>query len=280
MPLDLQEVAAYHHQPSHSINKGFTVLTAVHVANAFQYERHPDSDDAAVSKIDEAYLTEIGLLDRVSFWRDGKKPDAKKRATASKAEAKSKVEAQAPAQPQARPSLEVKTLPTPPAPPKRTPAPVPASAMKSVSFLTRKQWAFAGVGAAFAVLLLAWLVTSSLTKSDSDKLDSASQPVVARAREAAPADQTATVAPPANPDKSKTSPLTNAAPVAKAVPQELTFADLKLQGIFYSAKHPTAILSGKMVQPNDHLAGALVVSIGPSSVTLEHQNQRTVLVLK
>ncbi len=278
MPLDLLEVAAYHHEPSRSVSKGFTILTAVHVANALYYERHPDRDGAIVSKVDEAYLGDIGLLDRLTVWREGK--ETKKSATASKAESKVKAEA-SPAKPRAKATMEVKSSPLPPAPPKRTPAPpVPAPVTaRGTGFLTRKQWAVAGVSTAVVVLLLAWIVTSQLTKSGSDKTESGDV-LVARAREAAPTPSQNAAAPEQASDKTNAAPIANAAPLVKSAPQPLTFADLKLQGIFYSAKHPTAILNGTMVHPNDRVAGAVVLEIGPASVKLEYQNQIKVLRLK
>jgi len=144
-------------------------------------------------------------------------------------------------------------------------------------FFTRKQWIYAGVGTAFAVLLLAWLVTALLNSGSNKKLQS-EQPLVARARETAPVLPGTSSA--GDPAKTKILPAANLTPAGKPVPQELTFSNLKLQGIFYSAAHPTAILNGKMVQPQDRIAGALVVNIGPSSVTLEYLNQRKTLILK
>jgi hypothetical protein len=42
-----------------------------------------------------------------------------------------------------------------------------------------------------------------------------------------------------------------------------------------------AVISGTRVRPRDKLpAGATVVEIGPSSVTLEFENERKVLALK
>jgi HD-like signal output (HDOD) protein len=280
MPLDLLEVAALHHQPSRSINKGFTVLTAVHVANALEYELHPDKDGAIVSKVDEAYLADIGMLDRLSVWRDIVfKRDTGKPETKAKPESKAKVAATAKAAVKA--TMEVKPAPLPPAPAKPVvpkPAPVPV-VVERIWLFTRTQWIYAGVGTAFVVLLLAWLMTSLLSNK-SDKLDS-EQPVVARAREAAPNPAVPDLKPGNNGlDRTKAASVTNLAAPGKVMPQQLLFSDLKLQGIFYSIAHPTAILNGKMVHPKDHLAGAEIVAIGPSSVTLEYQNQRRILVLK
>lgn len=281
MPLDLLEVAALHHQPSRSINKGFSVLTAVHVANAFEYELTPDKDGAVVSKVDEAYLAEIGMSDRLSVWRDAAvNRDSVKSETKRKAPVKAKAEEKS--KPAASATFKVTADPLPPSKAKPTPAqpPLVPELAGNVGRFTPKQWALAGVGAVSGVLLLAWVVSSMLS-SGSDKLSS-DQPLVARAREAAPgSDQAAASKPPeVNPEVTKGVSPTTPTATAHTVPQQLTFADLKLQGIFFSKSHPTAILSGKMVHPKDHLAGALVVDIGPSSVTLQYQDQLKTLVLK
>jgi hypothetical protein len=86
----------------------------------------------------------------------------------------------------------------------------------------------------------------------------------------------APVAPPA-----ATAPA--AAPAGPPPPsaKELAFADLNLQSIFYSQHNPSAVISGRRVRPRDQLpAGATVVAISPSSVTLEFENERKVLALK
>ncbi len=282
MPLDLLEVAALHHQPSRGIIKEFTVLTAVHVANAIEHELNPDKERAVFSKVDTAYLAEIGMSDRLSVWREViVKRDSAKAETKRKAGVKTKTEEKP--KPAISATFQVITNPLPSSEAKPAPAQPPEVPVlvEKVWLFTPKQWAFAGVGTAFVVLLLAWFVTSTLTPG-SDKLNS-EQPVVARARETAPEpDQTAVTGKPSDITPDKTQPViaANVAASVQPVPQELTFSDLKLQGIFFSAAHPTAILNGQMVHTKDRLAGALVVDIGRSSVTLEYKNQRKTLVLK
>ncbi|HZQ46384.1 MAG TPA: hypothetical protein VFC07_05185, partial [Verrucomicrobiae bacterium] len=130
---------------------------------------------------------------------------------------------------------------------------------------------------------IAWLVTA-LATSGSNKLESAGQPLEVRARETASGPEQSTLAGKAsdsNPDKTKTVVVaTNLAVAAKPVPQTMAFSDLKLQGIFFSTVHPSAIINGKMVHPMDRVADAVVLEIGPSSVTLLYQNHRKTLVLK
>jgi hypothetical protein len=63
--------------------------------------------------------------------------------------------------------------------------------------------------------------------------------------------------------------------------KELAFAKLQLQSILYSPTTATAVISGTRVRSGDKLpAGATVVEIGPSSVTLEFENERKILALK
>src|SRR5580704_4674426 len=61
-----------HHCPQNSGDKGFTPLTAVHVANALEYEGIADNDDLPVAVLDATYLRQLKLEDRVSLWRDAK----------------------------------------------------------------------------------------------------------------------------------------------------------------------------------------------------------------
>jgi hypothetical protein len=75
----------------------------------------------------------------------------------------------------------------------------------------------------------------------------------------------------------------DAVPAAPPPPsaKDLAFAELQLQSIFYSQSNPSAIISGRQVRPRDRLpAGAVVVAIGPSTVTLEFENERRVLGLE
>jgi putative nucleotidyltransferase with HDIG domain len=63
------EATAFHHNPSRSFGKSFSVLTAVHVANALVVESGGGVIGAAES-LDMAYLARVGVADRVSAWRN------------------------------------------------------------------------------------------------------------------------------------------------------------------------------------------------------------------
>ncbi len=147
MPVDLLEVAALHHQPTRSINKNFTALTAVHVANALEREITPDPEGFTVSKLDEAYLAEVGVLDRVADWRAA----IAKRDFTSKPEFKTRA---------ARISAPKARTVAPPAE-KPTFSDDQPVARKQPVF--KSAWVYAGVGVAAVLVVLSWLSFQLLT---------------------------------------------------------------------------------------------------------------------
>ena len=69
LPAPIVEAVALHHQPSAATLKTFGPLTAVHAADVFAHQMAPDHPDVVPLQLDEAYLQELGLLDRSEFWR-------------------------------------------------------------------------------------------------------------------------------------------------------------------------------------------------------------------
>ena len=61
---------------------------------------------------------------------------------------------------------------------------------------------------------------------------------------------------------------------------EATQSSFKLQGIFYSAKSPSAVINSKTVYVGDTIANAKVKAIGRQSVTLEQDGETKVLTLQ
>ncbi len=57
------------------------------------------------------------------------------------------------------------------------------------------------------------------------------------------------------------------------------FPALKVQGIFYRAKNPSAMINGKSLFVGDHVAGATIVAITADSVTVELNGAKKVLTL-
>jgi HD-like signal output (HDOD) protein len=288
MPLDLMEVAALHHQPSRSVTKEFTPLTAVHLANVFEHELTPDPEEAAATaKVDETYLSELGLLSKVEAWRESVfKRDFSKATVKAKPEksqtAKAKTTALIPAK------LERTKLPPPPSQaPKAKPDSVPQPTYGWL--MQRKGLVAAAVAVAVLVPTVVWLTNKPSSEQTATVFSSAQ---TAQAAPATPAPATQVAAAPAPAKASATGSVlaptlivrartadTTAPTPAKAPAALQTLADLKLQGIFYSPKNSSAILNGAMVHADERFAGMEVVEITPTTVTVELHGQRRTLSL-
>jgi putative nucleotidyltransferase with HDIG domain len=70
LPPEVCEAAAWHHQPLRSPSEEFTVLTAVHAANALEHEINVPDEGYAVSKPDTIYLARIQCLNNMDVWRE------------------------------------------------------------------------------------------------------------------------------------------------------------------------------------------------------------------
>jgi HD-like signal output (HDOD) protein len=276
MPIELVEAAALHHNPCRCLTKRFTPLTAVHVANALFYEARPDKEGFVAPGLDEAYLAELGLAGRMPLWRGMiLAPDLGTSLV--------------------RPRPGDKPVPRATRP---ATAPSPARfALPPAPSISRRRWVCGGM--AVAVFLFAFLLgTEALVRMT---VPPAVQPIRRRAatRPAAvallaplpaipsalpgdpPAIATETAPPMVAPAAPAATPVS--APAAPLPPsaEDLAFAGLQLQSIFYSQSDPSAVISGRQVRPRDRLpAGAMVVAINPVSVTLEFENERKVLALK
>jgi len=69
LPVPVVEAITLHHNPARSLNKEFTPLTAVHVANALVRARAPEAAELPGSQVDAHYLTELGLAGRLEAWK-------------------------------------------------------------------------------------------------------------------------------------------------------------------------------------------------------------------
>jgi HD-like signal output (HDOD) protein len=65
LPAPIVEAVAFHHTPEQSSNAKFSPLTAVHAANALEYEL-----DGLDSDLNLEYLDRLGVADRVDAWRE------------------------------------------------------------------------------------------------------------------------------------------------------------------------------------------------------------------
>jgi len=68
LPPDLSSAAAYHHEPRRQPGGGLTTALTVHVADAL-HANTAEHELFATAHLDLAYLTELGLADRVPVWR-------------------------------------------------------------------------------------------------------------------------------------------------------------------------------------------------------------------
>jgi HD-like signal output (HDOD) protein/CheY-like chemotaxis protein len=272
MPVDLLEVAALHHHPERSLNKNFSALTAVHIANALERELAPDADGLVVSKLNEAYLAELGVLERVPEWRaavakrDFAKPDNRSRAVKT-----------APAKPAQKPAA--KAVAKEPLPEHLIPT-FSDETVPSAEPAANRTWIYGAVGVGVVVLLvLGWLSFELLTNrtkvaARTTPEPGAAAPIVTPIQAAAKPISTAS---PTVAAKAPEMPMVVPSPVAKPT---LAFADMKLQGIFYSANHPSAIINGQRVEVNDRFGDVVVVGITSSTVTVEWQKKRKTLALE
>lgn len=69
LPIGVLEAVAYHHVPSRCPDQSFSMLSAVHLANAFSHEHLADQPSAAAMPMDEQYVARLGRADRLNHWR-------------------------------------------------------------------------------------------------------------------------------------------------------------------------------------------------------------------
>jgi hypothetical protein len=280
MPLDLLEASALHHTPHLTITKGFTPLTAVHVANVFEHEANPAKDGLVAPKIDEAYMKELGLFDRLEAWRG-----TLVRGETAKPEPGAKAAKSAGPKPAApAPVAASSSAPKPaskPASKPLLPAITPSQPQgKQAPSAPQGRWAYAAA-VLTALVVFGWLIITSVSHLTSKH--PSTQPEVATTDDPQVVHARSTVDVPASAQVAKPAPTPTpalATSQGKTPAKELSVSDFKLQGIFYSADQPSAIINGRMGHPNDRLSGARIVQISPSTVTFEFQNQRKTLVLK
>ncbi len=69
LPVPIVEAAVFHHNPRACKNRGFTALTAVHVANVLAHESG-NAPDYVRPELDQDYLAEIGVWNQIPLWRE------------------------------------------------------------------------------------------------------------------------------------------------------------------------------------------------------------------
>ena len=68
LPLPVIEALALHHYPSKLVSRTFGPLVAAHVANVFHHSICEEADPAGHSQIDQDYLLDLSLADRLPVW--------------------------------------------------------------------------------------------------------------------------------------------------------------------------------------------------------------------
>ena len=69
LPLELLQAIAWHHTPSDSSDGTFSLLTAVHVANALEHGNNGNVDESCL-KLDRHYLSRLSLNEHYMRWRE------------------------------------------------------------------------------------------------------------------------------------------------------------------------------------------------------------------
>lgn len=343
MPLEILEAAALHPEPSRSVNKCFSALTAVHVANVLEREVVARAEGRPAPPVDTGYLQEIGMLERLPAWREEiLGPEAND----------TQDEPEGPTEPQTSSCVPEATLAAVPPPALaidsqttvdadsvelqtsetsgllefKTGCPAASCASDSAveasgsweseskspaapATARRKPLLFAVAAVGFTLLVI-WLVVERHSRQGQQSIDVKAQQVspapTAGAREAmstptpnqdareeepkaSDSSSHASVEPIATPAPAESSNSISALSVSQsttnslelpAIPKAPEFPSLKLQGIIFSHDHPSAIISGVLVHPNERLLGVRIVEIRSGSVTLEYKNQRKLLSLE
>jgi HD-like signal output (HDOD) protein/ActR/RegA family two-component response regulator len=261
LSIPLVEAVALHHAPGRSDTNSFSPITAVHVANALDYQQTSEHEGFVPPELDIAYLDELGLRERLPEWLNGKPEN--------------------PNQQSPRPISET---------PDQTPSigPVRVGEMSASSSSNLQPfWIGASICAVIAVILslAVWFVIKSdLPKAQNEVKN---RPTAAAQRTTLP---TANVSqPPAGSlDSSNAKKPENTAPPpdstdptrTNAVIPAIPAPELRLQGIFYRRSNASALINGKTVFRGDSIAGGRVVAIDPQSVTVELAGEQKLLRLR
>ena len=286
MSQDVIKVAAMHHQPLRAGDTEFTALTAVHVANALEYEGTTEADGMPAPVLDMDYLRHLGLEERIELWREARRDTEvttfETRAQRARSMAKSAAKYVAP-------------TPTPdaaPEPQAKAETPVESSPA-TPSFHGVWKWMGIALGATAALVLLARLEVNRLESNaehvEAQNIANNPLPPVKLA--------TAAIAAAPKPVEAKKAALvraTNAAPLLAAqkapasvpapapqpTPARAALDQLKLQAIFFSSQHPSALINGQLARVYQEVANCRVLDISPSTVTLECLHERRTLSLR
>ncbi|MBC8003371.1 MAG: HDOD domain-containing protein [Opitutaceae bacterium] len=69
LPMPILHAVAWHHHPSKGPEKEFSILTAVHASNAFDYEKKKAADAPSAVIVDLQHMEDIGKTEHLNTWR-------------------------------------------------------------------------------------------------------------------------------------------------------------------------------------------------------------------
>ena len=269
LPAGLVEAAALHHCPGRSPATEFSLLTAVHVANVFAYEKKGDNS-ASSPQFDLEYLTGLDMADKLDSWRAivTGKPEAQHKAETKEktatsnalgsARARTRVQSQA-AAPNWLGSLLIR-----------------AGAVAFVAIVGSLWLSLKPTNEALPVRAKTFQEPPAVNVEPT--VNQSTAPAPSAEEKAAP--PAADTIPSPQPTVTQDDPAKSNSLVQTASPQvapKIGFDSIKLQGVFYNAKNPSVIINGETVKPGEQINGVKVVSIGPSSVILSYGGTRKVL---
>jgi putative nucleotidyltransferase with HDIG domain len=307
MSSDIVDAAAFHHEPPLNEHTQLTPLAAVHIANVLEYQRQPDSELRVLPVVSTPFLNQLKLLQRLPIWHATfAKPSSRRKASGDTETIVSPAQEAGPILQdgeQADNSFAASWTAS-------QTSQVEASRVTSTAtHIPLKAWIYTGIVAGLMMLLVVSLNRGSRSSEREHvhaRTLAAEQTVVANAPapevEPTPAVTLPTVetsvAPTPEPPSTVSEPVLELAeapaaeevepaaaaviapmPVETAKPAEPAPTVFKLNGIFYSATDPTAIVNGKSVQVGERVNGAKVIKITRADVILEVDGQWKVIAL-
>lgn len=265
LSVPIVEAVALHDSPARVKEKIFAPLTAVHVANALDYQANMEKDGLAAPVMDLEYLTATGMAGRLADWEQLlADPTLRKTSTT-------------PAKVSASKNTE-------------------ATQSNPANVITRPWWIWGATLAGTAALALLLVLIhhrdtnrSALTVASQAGADESSR--VERIESTVPPPATEKVEPaktsPSAPDANERQPATAAKVTSKSVASGINRSaatnptpNLRLQGIFYKQKRPSALINGQTVFVGDSVDGARITAIDPQSATLEVSGEQQILKLR
>ncbi len=309
LPSSVVQATAFHHEPPLGESQQLTPLAAVHIANVLEQEFRPSDEFRVTPVINPAFLNEIGLLQRLPVWRAvfAGRPAAGASPEVESAET-SQPQLVAPGLSNTSPLLTANQLLAPAGMTRTATSGQPGSETTSPASVTRqRRWFYAGAAAAVLGCLALWLgtqpdepvraLTPESTLSEARVAVSpapAPEPAAATVPEAVKAmavsEEATTVNTVSVPDTEPASPeATGAVATASQVTatnalrptlatEENARPNFRLNGIFYTAARPSAIVNSQSVYVGDSVSGATVVGIDRTRVTLQTDDGRRICV--